>query len=127
MRVVAAVITKDDQILICRRGPHKSLSGFWEFPGGKVEARETDGQALVREIREELQVEIQVQELICTSRTSSGNVQIEMHTYSAELLSATPSTSSDHDELRWVNRSQLLEFKWPPLDIPVVHALTKFA
>lgn len=125
MRVVAAVITKDDQILICRRGAHKSLAGFWEFPGGKVEAGETDGEALVREIREELQVEIQVQELICTSRISSGDRQIEMNSYFAELLSATPSSSSDHDELKWVSRTHLLDYTLPPLDIPVAEALQK--
>lgn len=127
MRVVAAVITKDDKILICRRSAHKSLAGFWEFPGGKVEAAETDAQALIREIREELQVDIQVQELICTSRTSSGDRQIEMNTYFAELLSATPTSSSDHDELKWVSRSQLLNFNWPPLDVPVVEALSELA
>ena len=54
MRVVAAIIESNGELLACRRASHKSLAGKWEFPGGKVEPGETEQQALVREIREEL-------------------------------------------------------------------------
>lgn len=123
MRVVAAVIQNQDAILVCRRAPHKSFPGKWEFPGGKVEANETDEQALAREIREELGVEITVGAFIVKSSSFGSDLSIEMHTYFANLISELPTTSSDHDELRWVTRNQLTELEWPPLDIPVVAAL----
>lgn len=125
MRVVAAVISKGDKFLVCRRSSHKSLPGFWEFPGGKVETGESDPEALKREIREELGVEIQVLEFICMSEIHTDIEKIEMYSYSGVLVSNEPSSSSDHDALRWVSAKELPDLRFPELDLPVVTALTK--
>ncbi len=125
MRVVAAVISKDDKFLVCRRASHKSLPGFWEFPGGKVESGESDPEALKREIQEELGVEIQVLEFICRSEIRVGTQKIEMYSYSADLVSNEPSSSSDHDAMRWVSVQELTDLQFPELDQPVVTALKK--
>ena len=125
MRVVAAVIQDQDKVLVCRRAPHKSLAGKWEFPGGKVEAGESDPQALIREIHEELGSEISVGTFIVKSTLETSESSLEMHTYFAKLVSAPPTASSDHDELRWVQIDELPSLEWPVLDIPVVDALTR--
>jgi 8-oxo-dGTP diphosphatase len=122
---VAAVISKDDKFLVCRRASHKSLAGFWEFPGGKVESGESDPEALKREIQEELGVEIQVLEFICKSEISAGTQKIEMYSYSGVLVSNEPSSSSDHDAFRWVSPHELADLLFPELDLPVVAALKK--
>lgn len=124
MRVVAAVIKLDNKLLACQRAAHKSLAGFWEFPGGKVEPGETDTLALAREIREELGVEIVVGDFIVKSSSEVNGRIIEMYTYFAELVSTAPTASSDHDELRWVELGELNHLEWPVLDDPVVEALT---
>ena len=121
MRVAAAVIEYDGRFLACRRAEHKSLAGKWEFPGGKVEAGETDEEALKREIFEELQIEIEVGALVTRSRSLSTS--IEMHSYFATLKSGFPSSSSDHDELRWLSADELSELEWPELDVPVLEVL----
>jgi 8-oxo-dGTP diphosphatase len=122
---VAAVISKDDKFLVCRRASHKSLPGFWEFPGGKVESGESDPEALKREIQEELGVEIQVLEFICRSEIRVGTQKIEMYSYSVVLVSNEPSSSSDHDAMRWVSVQELTDLQFPELDLPVVTALKK--
>jgi 8-oxo-dGTP diphosphatase len=123
MRVVAAVITRGALILACRRANHKSLAGFWEFPGGKVEGDESDHQALARELKEELGVEVVIGEFICKTSSDTSGIEIEMFTYFCELTSPPPTSSSDHDKLVWVSRENLADFEWPKLDVPVVEAL----
>ena len=127
MRVVAAVVTHRDKFLACRRAEHKSLSGFWEFPGGKVEPGESDQIALGRELEEELGIQVVVGNFVCRSESAANGTQIEMFTYFCELNSLPPTSSSDHDELRWVSVEQLKDLSWPELDLPVVEALTKLA
>jgi len=107
MRVVAAVIVMDSLVLVCRRAQHKSLSGFWEFPGGKVEQDETDSDALSRELHEELGILVKVGDLLTTSYSKSNGLEIEMHTYLCELTSDPPTSSSDHDQLIWVGTQEL--------------------
>jgi len=123
MRVVAAVINHNDTLLACRRAAHKSLPGKWEFPGGKVEVGESDRDALVREIREELGVDISIGALIEISFEERLNLKIEMHTYSAQLVGEVPASSTDHDLLQWVAVSDLQKLDWAALDIPVVEKL----
>lgn len=125
MRVVAAVIESNSLVLACRRALHKSMGGFWEFPGGKVESGETDQQALARELREELGIEVEVGDFICQSRSLANDTEIEMFTYFCSLKSPKPTSSSDHDKLLWVTSSELSSLEWPPLDLPVVEALIK--
>jgi 8-oxo-dGTP diphosphatase len=127
MRVVAAVIVRDSLVLACRRAQHKSLSGFWEFPGGKVEPDETDSEALSRELHEELGISVKVGDLLTTSYSKSNGLEIEMHTYLCELTSDPPASSSDHDQLIWIKTSELGGLKWPPLDIPVVERLVEIS
>lgn len=125
MRVVAAVIRNGDEFLACRRAPHKNLAGKWEFPGGKVEISESDQQALVREIKEELNVDILVGDLVTVSTNTSGTTEIVMYSYLAKLHAEKPVKSSDHDQMMWVTKADLASLDWAELDVPVIEALLK--
>lgn len=111
--------------MACRRSPQKNLAGKWEFPGGKVELDETDVEALTREIKEELSVDVQVGDLVAVSRSISGPQEIVMYTYFAQLISLKPTSSSDHDQLLWVTKTGLESLDWAELDVPVIEVLVK--
>ena len=123
--VVAAVI--DDgagKYLVCRRRPEKQAGGKWEFPGGKLETGENEPEALVREIREELDVEIKVLRLFDRSQTATSikgePVTIELACYAAELVGDAPVSSTDHDQLRWVAEGEMSALDWAEPDLPAV-------
>ncbi|NQX04827.1 (deoxy)nucleoside triphosphate pyrophosphohydrolase [Rathayibacter sp. VKM Ac-2856] len=124
LEVVAAVIESDGRILACRRRPEKDAGGKWEFPGGKVEAGETHEQALAREIREELGVEIEVGELLTVDDTAGFARTIRLSCFWATLSSESPTVSTDHDAMLWATRSELTPLEWAPADLPAVALLT---
>jgi 8-oxo-dGTP diphosphatase len=124
VRVVAGVVQYEGLLLVCRRSEQKSLAGLWEFPGGKVELGESDREALIRELQEELGIQVEVGDLICKSESDESGTEIEMFTYFCLLRSLPPTMSSDHDKLIWVTRTELKSLEWPALDIPVVQVLT---
>lgn len=123
VRVVAAVIERDGKYLACRRAPHKTLAGLWEFPGGKVESGETDQDALRREIHEELGVNIEVGAYLATSLNKAGDLDIELVAYRAHVIEGDVSASSDHDELGWLTSKELEGIVWAPADVPFVDIL----
>jgi 8-oxo-dGTP diphosphatase len=123
IEVVAAVIERDGLILACRRRPEKAAGGKWEFPGGKLEKGETHSEALVREIREELSTSIEVTAPLRTDDTLVGESTIRLICLRARLLGDTPTQSLDHDELRWVPRSDLPDLDWAAPDLPSVTEL----
>lgn len=124
IRVVAAIIQSDGLILACRRRQEKAAGGKWEFPGGKVEPGETPADALIREIKEELDTAIRVQDILRTDDTIVGDNVISLTCIRAQLLGPAPTHSSDHDNLRWVAPSDLLKLDWAAPDRPAVIQLT---
>ena len=118
MTVVVAAIIQDEHgnFLCARRGDWKSLPGKWEFPGGKANAGEELAQALVREIKEELSVDIKVVREF--DRTVTGD--IELVCFVCDLVSEKPTTSTDHSELRWVSERDLATLDWSEADLPAV-------
>ena len=115
--VVAAIIQNPQgQYLCCKRGDWKSAPNKWEFPGGKPEANETLEDALTREIREELGVEIRV--LRQFDRSTTG--EIDLVCFVCELVDEVPTNSTDHSELRWVPEDELSKLDWAEPDLPAL-------
>lgn len=123
LHVVAAVIRADGRILVCRRRPEKAAGGLWEFPGGKVEKGESPEDALRREIAEELAVDIRVLGSLTTNDTIVDDLIIRLSCYRATLQGSSPTSSTDHDRLKWVSVDEMNELDWAEPDLPAVELL----
>ena len=124
INVVAAAIEKDGKIFCAQRPEGKSLGGYWEFPGGKVEGNESLQEALEREIREELECAIIVGELLLTVDHSYPDFNIRMHCF---LCSASDKklTLNEHINALWLTPEEMLDLDWAEADKPIVRLLTK--
>lgn len=107
--VVAAAIIDGDRVLAARRALPAAVAGQWEFPGGKVEPGESDADALVREIREELGVEIAVGAVLGESEIQPG---VTLRLRRAELLTGDLEARFDHDDVRWFHDTELDSVPW---------------
>ncbi|MCS6582086.1 DNA mismatch endonuclease Vsr [Curtobacterium citreum] len=126
IEVVAGVLTRPDgRVLACRRAPGRPAAGKWEFPGGKVEPGEPAAEALLRELHEELGLDVIVGEPIDRSLTRVGNVDIDLATYRVAWAADGPTSSTDHDELRWVLPAELGSLGWAKPDLPTVRILSR--
>ncbi|WP_439882332.1 8-oxo-dGTP diphosphatase MutT [Pontibacter sp. MBLB2868] len=122
IEVTAGVIENNEKYLIARRAPGKHLAGLWEFPGGKLEAGETYEECLTRELKEELNLDVTVQDHIADSIFKYGDKQIHLRAYFAKSESSEV-ISIDHDEVRWVGLGELAEYDFAPADLPIINAM----
>ena len=120
VEVVAAIIQKDDQFLATQRG-YGQFKGLWEFPGGKIDLNETKEEALKREIKEELNCDINIKRFILTINYDYPNFHLTMHCFLCELLS--DFTLLEHDDYQWLNKDNLMDVKWLEADIEIVNYL----
>ena len=114
IEVVAAIIIRDDQVFATQRG-YGEWKGWWEFPGGKMEAGESPQEALKREIREELDAEITVGQLIDTVEWDYPTFHLTMHCFVCTLLSEDMHLN-EHDAAAWLTKETLHSVKWLPAD-----------
>ena len=114
IEVVAAIIIKDGQVFATQRG-YGEFQGWWEFPGGKMEAGESAQAALKREIREELNAEIEVNELLETVEWDYPNFHLTMHCFICSLLSESLHLN-EHEAATWLANKTLGSVKWLPAD-----------
>lgn len=121
IEVVAAIIKKDGKIFTTQRG-YGDFKDGWEFPGGKIEPGEIPEQALMREIKEELEADIKVGELVTTVEYDYPQFHLTMHCYLCELMSEK-LVLTEHEAAKWLGRDQLDEVDWLPADIEVVKAI----
>lgn len=120
IRVVAAVIkaTNEDgkKVIFATQRGYGDFKGGWEFPGGKIEAGETPQEALVREIKEELETEIMVGELIDTIEYDYPTFHLSMDCFWAEILSGD-LVLKEHEAAKWLTREEIDSVDWLPADI----------
>ncbi|WP_063643517.1 (deoxy)nucleoside triphosphate pyrophosphohydrolase [Catenulispora acidiphila] len=121
--VVGAAIVRDDTVLCARRSAPPRLAGKWEFPGGKVEAGESDAEAVVRECREELGVEVTVGARVGADARIDDRLTLRVFLAYLEPGQPEPSPLEDHDRLAWVRRGELLDLDWLSPDVPIVGEL----
>ena len=126
MHVVAAIVIRDSTVFAARRAVGRASSGKWEFPGGKVELKESPVIALQREIEEELGVLIRVLKQFDRTTTSSGEAVIDLDTYLCEFLNEDPDSSSDHDEFNWISISELSKYDFAEPDRPAIRKLIEW-
>ena len=114
IEVVAAIIIKDGKVFATQRG-YGEFKGWWEFPGGKIESGECPQEALVREIREELDAEISVWELLETVEWDYTNFHLTMHCFVCSLTSESLHLN-EHEAAVWLTKETLHSVKWLPAD-----------
>lgn len=123
IEVVAAIIKKDNKIFITRRG-YGEFIHMWEFPGGKMEIGETKEQALVREIKEELDTEISVDEFLTTIEYDYPNFHLIMHCFCCHVVNGQLKLL-EHEDSKWISINEIDGVDWLPADILVVEKMKK--
>jgi 8-oxo-dGTP diphosphatase len=125
IEVVAAIFENDQGKYYCaRRKPGGELSMKWEFPGGKIEPGESHEQALIREIKEELNLTIALKDYCMTVKHQYSTFFLIMHAYKADIIEGK-IILLEHIEQRWLNKKELLSLDWAEADMPIVHKLMK--
>ena len=120
--VTAAIIRKEGRILIAQRAPGENLAGKWEFPGGKIEPGETPQECLKREIREELDVDIDVLDFFAESIYTYHSGTIKLIAFWCQWISKDFKLSV-HSRIEWVTRQELDFYDFAPADLPIVERL----
>lgn len=127
LEVVAGIIRKkEDNVtyyLATQRG-YGDLKGKWEFPGGKVEPGETNQEALARELREELAIDVSVGDFLCTVEQDYPERHVSLHCYFCEI-DAGHLTLLEHESSQWLNLENIRSVDWLPADLTVVENIEK--
>lgn len=119
IKVVAALIKKDNKYLIARRSTgSQDVMGKWEFPGGKVEPNETEENAIEREIKEEFEMDIKVKKFLTNNVCEYPSKIIDLRLYECEYLSGKFHLH-DHSEYKFVKKEDIIKFDLCPADIPL--------
>lgn len=121
IEVVAAVIRHEEKIFATQRG-YGDFKDGWEFPGGKLEAGETPKQALVREIREELDTEIEVGDLIETVEYDYPQFHFTMHCFWCTVKSGD-LVLKEHEAAKWLTKETLSSVEWLPADLGLIEKI----
>ena len=130
IHVVAALIfrtTQDNnrQVLATQRG-YGEFAGGWEFPGGKIEVGEKPEDALIREIKEELDAKIKVEKHVHTIEFDYPNFHLSMKCFECELSENQEITLLEHQNAKWLDKKNLYSVDWLPADVDVLKKVEKF-
>lgn len=122
IEVVAALIWQEDRFMICRRPPHKARGLLWEFVGGKVEPGETKPQALIRECREELAVELTVGDLFMEVTHEYPDITVHLSLFHAAIAQGQPQ-KLEHVDIQWITPAQIDQYEFCPADEAILARL----
>ena len=122
INVVCAVIVNKGRIFACQRG-YGEWKDWWEFPGGKIESGESPEEALQREIREELAIDITIDRHLTTVDYDYPDFHLAMPSYLCHLQDDIQPHLLEHEAARWLGKDNLEEVKWLPADVEVIKAL----
>ena len=124
IRVVAAIIINKDKVFATQRGYGEFKDG-WEFPGGKIEKGETPEQALEREIQEELETKIQVNEKINTVEYDYPNFHLSMDCFICNIIEGD-LVLKEHEAAKWLSKDELYSVNWLPADEGLIEQIKKY-
>ncbi len=125
VRVAAAVLCRGGKVLIARRAPNKKMGGLWEFPGGKIEKGESAGEALKRELKEELGIDVDPGPELMTHRHAYEFGVVDLVSVFGRCAVDGDLSSTDHDELKWVAPGDLRSYDLAPADVPTAERLAR--
>lgn len=120
--VVAALIRRGNKFLICQRPSNKARALMWEFVGGKVEKDETKEQALIRECREELDIEIQVEDVFTSVVHTYPDIDIRLTLFNATLPHGEPKML-EHNDIKWITAEQIRDYEFCPADKEIIEKI----
>ena len=126
VEVVAGIILDDSNRIYCvQRGESNKpyISRKWEFPGGKLEANETREEALIRELKEELRIDVDPYEFVLTVDYTYPDFRLIMHSFKCRILNDKEPELTEHLQSKWLNTSDLDELDWAAADVPIVEVL----
>lgn len=123
IQVVAAIIIRNGEVFATQRG-YGEWKGWWEFPGGKIEPGECPQEALKREIKEELDAEITVGDLLDTVEWDYPTFHLTMHCYVCSLKSESLSLN-EHSDSAWLTKDTLGSVQWLPADLVLLEKITE--
>ncbi|MGN1276865.1 MAG: (deoxy)nucleoside triphosphate pyrophosphohydrolase [Floccifex sp.] len=119
IKVVAAIIKKDNKIFVTQRGYGEFKDG-WEFPGGKVEKGETKEQALIREIQEELDTVIQVDFYLDTIEYDYPSFHLSMDCFVCSIVEGN-LILKEHEDSKWITKEEIENLSWLPADLTIIN------
>lgn len=119
IEVVCAVIEREERVLAARRAPGSARGGLWEFPGGKPRPGESAEKALIRELREELDVEICIEAPMKPIVHAYPDLSLTLISFVCGIRRGNPRPL-EHDRLKWVSIEEAIELQWAGADIPVL-------
>ena len=122
--VVAALIWREERFLICRRPAHKARGLLWEFVGGKVEPGETKQDALIRECREELAVELHVGDMFMDVTHVYPDITVHLTLFHAVIAEGEPQMI-EHCDLQWITPAETENFEFCPADVEILERIVK--
>ena len=122
IQVAAAIIHDAQGRIFCTQRGYGEWKDYWEFPGGKMEPGETPQQALMREIREELETQIKIEKHVTTIEYDYPTFHLTMHCYWCSLAGPSP-TLKEHEAARWLPKDQLRSVRWLPADLSILDKL----
>ncbi len=122
--VVAALIWRDGEFLICQRPAHKARGLLWEFVGGKVEPGETKEAALIRECREELDITLSVGDIFMEVDHVYPDITVHLVLFNAVIASGTPKML-EHNDIKWIHPSRIPQYDFCPADEEILKKLMK--
>lgn len=125
IEVVAALLKDGDKLLICQRPVGKNLALYWEFVGGKIESGESAQEALKRECKEELAVDINVGDLFATITHEYEEFTVKIYFFNATLKEGERIKLLEHNDARWIDIGQIDEFEFCPADEEIVNKIKK--
>ena len=121
--VVAAVIQNEEgKILIAQRNLKKSQGGLWEFPGGKIEPNETKEEAIIREIKEEMDIDIESKKFIAQKVFNYPDKDINLIAIECKQIKGDIKLN-EHEDIKWVNKNELRNFNFAPADKFIINAI----
>lgn len=123
IKVVGAIIENENNEILCAlRSPEMTLPNLWEFPGGKIEKDESLKETIEREIKEELNCEVEFIDLFNDNTHEYDNFIVNLITVRCKLLRGVPE-ACEHSKLIWLKRENLISLKWAPADLPAMEQL----